>query len=157
VIPVRAFLGVLKFHRRQHERGSRPINSMPPRIPSVRQTSRATRNRPTDIFFCPSCSIWRLNQPRVATLRIPPQARALSRFRNASTLVSTTAINPPLEVAAHNQELYRTLDGLKQNAANYVNLSRLQLALRGLETKEAVVRVAGRHNTSRQTLWITES
>lgn len=56
--------------------------------------------------------------------------------------MSTTAINPPLEVASHNQELYQTLDGLKQNAANYVNLSRLQLALRGLETKEAVVRVA---------------
>jgi hypothetical protein len=41
------------------------------------------------------------------------------------------------------KDLYDALQKLKNDAAVYTNLSRLQLALRGLEGRNAVVRVAG--------------
>ncbi|KAF2090716.1 hypothetical protein K490DRAFT_18170, partial [Saccharata proteae CBS 121410] len=64
------------------------------------------------------------------------------RRRHGSTLASTTAINAPSEVPPRLKELHVALDGLKSSAANYVNLSRLQLALRGLEARDPVVRIA---------------
>jgi hypothetical protein len=59
---------------------------------------------------------------------------------SSSATISSKA--PQLEPAS--QELLEALDGLKKTAANYVNLSRLQLALQGVEAgQKARVRVAG--------------
>jgi len=41
------------------------------------------------------------------------------------------------------KDLHESLQKLKNDAAIYTNLSRLQLALRGLEGRNAIVRVAG--------------
>jgi hypothetical protein len=62
--------------------------------------------------------------------------------RRASTITSTTAINAPLDVQPAFKELYSALKGLETDASSYTNLSRVQLALRGLEGDNAVVRVA---------------
>ncbi|KAF2492123.1 hypothetical protein BU16DRAFT_446850, partial [Lophium mytilinum] len=62
--------------------------------------------------------------------------------RRASSLASSTAINAPLDVPPSFKQLHHALDALGKTAANYVNLSRLQLALRGLAGENAVVRVA---------------
>jgi hypothetical protein len=64
------------------------------------------------------------------------------RTRCASTLVSPSAINYRPNVPPRNQELYNALSGLNGAAEQYVNLSRLQLALRGLAVENAVTRVA---------------
>ncbi|GME40016.1 hypothetical protein B0A49_09583 [Neofusicoccum parvum] len=71
-----------------------------------------------------------------------PRFFSAARRRPAATLASRTAINAPLDVPPRLKELYQALDALKSDAASYVNLSRLQLALRGLETEDPVVRVA---------------
>lgn len=57
-------------------------------------------------------------------------------------IIPTTAINKPLDVAPANVELYKALERLKNDAANYVGLSRLGLALRSLEGRNSIVRVA---------------
>lgn len=63
------------------------------------------------------------------------------QIRHATNLASRTAINPPSNVPAENQQLYASLDRLKDIASDYVNQSRLQLALRGLETSRPTVRI----------------
>jgi hypothetical protein len=65
------------------------------------------------------------------------------RLRSASTHVSPTAINYRPNIPPQNKELHDALSTLSGAAEQYVNLSRLQLALRGLEAENAVTRVAG--------------
>ncbi|KAF2025480.1 hypothetical protein EK21DRAFT_93170 [Setomelanomma holmii] len=64
------------------------------------------------------------------------------RIRSASTYVSPTAINLRPNIPARNKELHDALSALGGAAENYVNISRLQLALGGLAAQDAVVRVA---------------
>jgi hypothetical protein len=47
-----------------------------------------------------------------------------------------------LDVAPHNKELYKALEKLKNDAANHVGISRLGLALRSLEGRNGIIRVA---------------
>ena len=65
------------------------------------------------------------------------------RARSASTHVSPTAINLRPNIPPRNKELYDTLSALSGAAETYVNISRLQLALRGLAAHDAVTRIAG--------------
>jgi hypothetical protein len=65
------------------------------------------------------------------------------RARSASTHVSPTAINLRPNIPPKNKELYDALSALSGAAETYVNISRLQLALRGLAAHDAVTRVAG--------------
>lgn len=66
----------------------------------------------------------------------------LLRSRAASTHVSPTAINYRPNIPPRNKELYNALSELSAKAEQYVNISRLQLALRGLAAENAVTRVA---------------
>ncbi|KAG9520871.1 Metallo-dependent phosphatase, partial [Aureobasidium melanogenum] len=70
-----------------------------------------------------------------------PYTSQRTHVRHATNLASRTAINPPSNVPAENQQLYASLDRLKDIASDYVNQSRLQLALRGLETSRPTVRI----------------
>jgi len=65
------------------------------------------------------------------------------RVRSASTHVSPTAINLRPNIPQRNKELHDALSALSGAAETYVNISRLQLALRGLAAQDAVTRVAG--------------
>jgi len=106
---------------------------MPPWVASV--------PRPTTYSRAPAIDrIATLLRGRNATKRAVPLK---FRVRSASTLVSPTAINYRPNVPPKNEELYNALSGLSGAAEQYVNLSRLQLALRGLATENAVTRVAG--------------
>lgn len=62
--------------------------------------------------------------------------------RYASAQVSPTAINVRPNVPRRNEELYKALSELSVSAEQYVNLSRIQLALRGLVAEDAVTRIA---------------
>ncbi|KAK7545169.1 uncharacterized protein J3D65DRAFT_51391 [Phyllosticta citribraziliensis] len=119
---------------------------MPPRINSVQRLARSPFSRPSSAYVCPSCSSWRLgsslSRPSLPT-RTPAHRTRLANLRNnASTLASRTAINAPLEGPPRLKELHQALDALKTDAATYINLSRLQLALRSLEHDDPVVRIA---------------
>ena len=108
---------------------------------------------PDSIFFsayrflstCPSCArrLPRTN-PRRA-LRIP---RSHQRHASTSThaptpnYASATAIHTPNPVSPKLQPLHAALELLRRDAANHVNLSRLQLALRGVESRKPVLRLA---------------
>ncbi|KAK8208087.1 hypothetical protein IWZ01DRAFT_520613 [Phyllosticta capitalensis] len=105
---------------------------MPPRFDSAQRLAKSPFSRPSSAYVCPSCSSWRL----VAS------SLQHNRRNNGSTLASRTAINAPLEGPARLKELHQALDALKSDAATYINLSRLQLALRSLERNDPVVRVA---------------
>ncbi|KAH6220488.1 hypothetical protein HBI42_085450 [Parastagonospora nodorum] len=80
-----------------------------------------------------------------ATLRCRHAHRPSSRslgVRSASTHVAPTAINLRPNIPARNKELHDALSALSGAADTYVNISRLQLALRGLAAQDAVTRVA---------------
>ncbi|KAH7396343.1 hypothetical protein BKA66DRAFT_262212 [Pyrenochaeta sp. MPI-SDFR-AT-0127] len=64
------------------------------------------------------------------------------RIRSASTHVSPTAINLRPNIPQKNKELYDALSALSGAAETYVNISRLQLALRGVAAHDAVTRIA---------------
>jgi len=64
-----------------------------------------------------------------------------SSFRHAST-VSLTAVNAARDVPPALRELHQALDRLKKDALSYVNISKVQLAVRGLESTSPVTRIA---------------
>ncbi|KAI9830351.1 MAG: hypothetical protein M1819_005732 [Sarea resinae] len=113
---------------------------MPPRIPSFGPLRAGPVVKKGGAFYCPSCALWRLS--RAPRLAIKSAARSPARSRQASTLASSTAVNAHRDIPLGTQELHHELAFLKTKAANYVNLSRLQLALRGLEARDPTVRVA---------------
>jgi hypothetical protein len=84
------------------------------------------------LFYCPSCSTWRL----------PPSRRPAASVRRASTLSSRTAVNATKTIPARFQPLYVALEELRRAAPAHVSLSRLQLALQGLESETPKIRVA---------------
>lgn len=93
------------------------------------------------------CSRARAIDRSTALLRSRHAAAANSlvtklRARPASTHVSPTAINYRPNIPRRNKELHDALSALDGAAEQYVNLSRLQLALGGLVTEDAVTRVA---------------
>lgn len=112
---------------------------MPPRIDSVQRLAQSSFSRRPPAYVCPSCSS---SRPSLPTRTPAHRARLANLRNNASTLASRTAINAPLEGPPRLKELRQALDALKTDAATYINLSRLQLALRSLERDDPVVRIA---------------
>lgn len=130
---------------------------MPSRLRSALSKSLS---RPLDTgsaYRCPSCA------PRRRTLTTRTginanvdkfnRARQGSR-QNARLLESTSAekprsfttspaINPGKTVPPRFKELYDSLSGVNDAAIEQVSISRLQLALRGLESEEPLIRIAG--------------
>lgn len=112
---------------------------MPPRflLASLRSVSKLPEKN-----ICPSCQFSNLlsqHRPRNQAVSRP----LLSRRRHASTLSSTTAVNATKDIPAELKELHTALSYLQKEAPNYVNIGRLQLALRSLESQHPVVRIAG--------------
>lgn len=68
-------------------------------------------------------------------------------WRNASSLSSSTAINASKTIPTRYKELHDDLQAVKKNAAAFVDLSRLELALQGLETENFTTRIAGTSNS----------
>ncbi|KAJ4293332.1 hypothetical protein N0V90_008614 [Kalmusia sp. IMI 367209] len=106
---------------------------MPPWVASVPRLTTCSRAKAIDRF----ATLLRCRHaanPNSSVLKL--------RIRSASTHVSPTAINYRPNVPPRNEELYNALSALNGSAEQYVNLSRLQLALRGLAVDNAVTRVA---------------
>lgn len=105
--------------------------------------SLARRSIPS---ICPTCAFsqalqqtksWRSDSASVSSNQRGPR-----QVRYASTHASRTAINAAKEVPPRFRDLHQSLEVLKKEATNYVNISRLHLALRSLESPSPVVRVA---------------
>ncbi|KAF2718965.1 hypothetical protein K431DRAFT_340310 [Polychaeton citri CBS 116435] len=63
------------------------------------------------------------------------------QYTNGS-LASSTAINAPSVVPSEFRELHQQIHALREQAGSYVDLSRLQLALRSLESEQPTLRIA---------------
>jgi hypothetical protein len=69
------------------------------------------------------------------------KVRTLSR--HVSSVSPVTAVDVPRTIPASYKVLYEELSALKKAAAEYVNLSQLELAQRSLELEDPVIRIAG--------------
>lgn len=91
------------------------------------------------LFFCPSCS-----QIRHLSFSSGPAPTARSTIkRSASTLSGSSIVSATKNIPERFQELYKALEELKNTPGNHVNLGRLELAQRGIETENPLIRIAG--------------
>ncbi|KAL8965457.1 MAG: hypothetical protein Q9197_006503 [Variospora fuerteventurae] len=95
----------------------------------------------TNTYICPTCC-FRNAVSSVRRLKKPTRPTPLPTRRPLSTITSVTTVNAQKDIPHAFQELYHALSVLQREAAVYTNLSQLQLALRGLESENAVTRVA---------------
>ncbi|PYH80187.1 hypothetical protein BO82DRAFT_287197 [Aspergillus uvarum CBS 121591] len=140
---------------------------MPPKLRGSLTASLAHAGRDSaTVFYCPSCSTWRRNTQTALTLArransttgvapssTSPQSQSLD-FRPHTHPIPPEPAPRPLNntvpvvhaggrnIPPRLKGLHTTLDQLKDVAPEQVNLSRLQLAMRGLESETPVIRVA---------------
>ena len=106
-------------------------------------------------YVCPSCRLKAsipINASRskpVLPARRPSHGpfishpfRANAKIRHASTSANVTSINSKKDIPPGTEEIYHALAALEHDAGIHVNLSQLRLALRGLESQDAVTRIA---------------
>ena len=121
---------------------------MPPKLPLTRKAAPSLflSSRP---FVCPSCRYKQARAPSnyPARLRSPGNGKARGttlQFRTASTTASVTAVNVKKDIPHRFRNLHESFKALETEAAVYVNLSQLRLGLRGLESENAITRIAGK-------------
>lgn len=127
---------------------------MPARLRSVLQRSLAHSLDNTGVLYCPSCGIWRralstrasTSNASIGKLRSVRQTASLVESTFASTFrafTTSSVITAGKTVPPRFRELYDALSGVQDAAIEQVNITRLQLALRGLESETPLIRVAG--------------
>ncbi|KAI8952227.1 hypothetical protein F4801DRAFT_234072 [Xylaria longipes] len=122
---------------------------MPPRLPAqLRPNGRrgaifkgyAYPERQSTCFFCSLSPRF----GRAKAERHPKKRALLTHARRFETTIATAPVDAKIENIDPRKELESILLDLQKHAANYVNLSRLQLALNGLRQKpgDESIRVA---------------
>ena len=102
---------------------------------------------PHKFFVCPRCRHNKLfpfrngSAPQIEFY--PLVGRRTAQTRAASTTSSVTAVNVKREIPHHLRDLHASLKALEHDAGVYINTSQLQLALRGVESDNAITRIAG--------------
>ncbi|KAK4949610.1 hypothetical protein LTR66_014022 [Elasticomyces elasticus] len=86
-------------------------------------------------YVCPSCQLARTPRP----IARPAKRVKLEQFNSTS---SHTAVNATKAIPARYKPLYAALTDIQRTASAHVNVSRLRLALQGLETENPTVRIA---------------
>jgi hypothetical protein len=128
------------FSRRIHP--SHP--SMPPKLRGSLTKSLSHAGVNGAVFYCPSCTTWRrtlsTRRSGIASSRL--EANRLSFL--SSRPITTSSVVHARHVPPRLRELYEALNQIQGVATEQVNISRLQLALRGLESEAPIIRVAGR-------------
>ena len=122
---------------------------MPPRLRGV--LTKSLSRPPGSIFYCPSCATWRRLSTRVGVnyhLR-GERSNTTHRPLNLATIAAPRPLSTSNYISAGKavpprfKELYGALEGVRDATIEQVSLSRLQLALRGLESEAPLIRVAG--------------
>lgn len=107
---------------------------MPPRFSRTaidQSRSIALRVSRQNQHICLICSFSQRQPIAASRVRIQPNTRARKHLSTASG--SSTDNSLPVKTVTSRQELREALSDLQKHAASYVNISRLQLALRGLD------------------------
>ena len=125
---------------------------MPPKLPLISKAVTLL-SLPSRTFVCASCRYSRcrtlpngLSRSRIQGKR-KAHGGTILQTRKASTTASVTAVNVKHDIPPRFLNLHESLKALETEAAVYINPSQLRLASRGLESENAVTRIAG--NSSR--------
>lgn len=122
--------------------------------PKLRSSISKSLSRPSDnglIFYCPSCSIWRRNlatrprgnlTPRRDQQHLPSSPLIPSVNVCRRQLATPSLVSSRKNVPERFRGLYEALNRVRDATPEQVNISRLQLALRGLESEVPLIRVA---------------
>lgn len=149
---VHSFTRSLAFPRTRPQ-SSPHCAAMPSSLRSAlpRNLSRPLDN--TSVFYCTSCSTWRRALSTRAGARSTGINKINSSRRSGRLLESpasvtirpfaTSVITAGKTVPPRFKELYDALNGVENAAIQEVSISRLQLALRSLESEAPLIRVAG--------------
>ena len=109
---------------------------MPCPAPSARLLSILRAQLNAQEFVCSSCLSRSGTRNALQLLR--------KRLSTRTRITPVTAVNAQKTIPPELKDLYDTLSDLGDSASIYTNASQLQLALRGLESKDSVTRVAGK-------------
>ncbi|KAG0646439.1 hypothetical protein D0Z07_7449 [Hyphodiscus hymeniophilus] len=109
---------------------------MPPRLPRL-----PVRQFPTPLpsiapkfqHICPICSISKALRPKITRRRPTSKYQQSSRQQSQLPSISISNKKAPIRSPNPRLELREALADLRKYAGSYVNISRLQLALRGLD------------------------
>ncbi|KAJ6002263.1 hypothetical protein N7522_007490 [Penicillium canescens] len=123
---------------------------MAPRMRSALTKSLSRSLDSNSVFYCPSCAIWRRILSTRASGRSIDKTDTLRRSSRPQNIITastprpfnTSSVITAKSVPPRFKELYTALEGVKDAALEQVNLSRLQFALRGLESETPLIRVA---------------
>jgi len=149
---VTSFTRSLAFPRTRPQ-SSPHCAAMPSSLRSAlpRNLSRPLDN--TSVYYCTSCSTWRRALSTRAGARSTGINKINSSRRSGRLLESpasvtirpfaTSVITAGKTVPPRFKELYDALNGVENAAIQEVSISRLQLALRSLESEAPLIRVAG--------------
>lgn len=126
------------------------LSPMPARLRVV-QRSLAHSLDKTGVLYCPSCGIWRRalsTRPSTSIGKLPSVRRTPLQIDSTSTrsfrpVTSSPFITAGKTVPPRFRELYDALSGVQDAAIEQVSITRLQLALRGLESEAPLIRAAG--------------
>lgn len=142
----------LFLHHRPISR-TRPQPPMPSRLRSALPRSLSRPLDPGGAYYCPSCTPCRrtlathtrinTNGDKFDRARRGRRQLESSSVTNPRLFTTSPAINPGKTVPPRFKELYDALGGVKDAAIEQVSISRLQLALRGLESEAPLIRIAG--------------
>ena len=107
----------------------------------------------SQLFVCSSCRYKQARDISNGTPRLGIRGNRTARgttlqIRTASTTASVTAVNAKRDIPPRFRILHQSLKALESEAAVYINSSQLRLALRGLESENAVTRIAGRFTSN---------
>ena len=125
---------------------------MPPKLPLIGKaiSSLSFSSRP---FVCSSCRHEQIRALSIGLARTKENLKSRRTIRTVSTTASVTAVNARREIPPRFRTLYESLKALETEAAVYINLSQLRLALRGLESENAVTRIAGKYDSHKGNGW----
>ena len=116
---------------------------MPVRWPSIERNLFILRRRPSVRSNCIQEFHFTIEYGRPLAQWFGKARGQQAHSRRASTTPSVTAVNAKRAIPEQFQALYASLKALERDAGVFVNSSQLQLALRGVESEDAVTRVAG--------------
>ena len=87
----------------------------------------------------------------------PRRPRKIGQSRYSTQVVPTTSVNPQKSIPEEYKDLYEQLDTFGRTASVYVNVGQLRLALKDLEAKHSVTRIAGREDKAAYSTLADES
>ncbi|KOC09371.1 hypothetical protein AFLA70_12g006121 [Aspergillus flavus AF70] len=115
---------------------------MPPKLRGSLSKGLPRAGEKAAAYYCPSCATRRrtLSTRRNGIVSPRLEAKRLSLF--FSRPITTSSVIHARHVPPRLRELYEALNKIQGVATEQVNISRLQLALRGLESETPIIRVA---------------